>query len=99
MQQRPIKGQVSLPTVSNMDTVHSRYSESNTALHNLKVVRETGSEHAIAFVKCSGRVVAPKESRYTHPPGQAMGPEQPKIKGPFWVVLVFVYSKGAVIRT
>ena len=25
--------------------------------------------------------------------------EMPKIKGPFWVVLVFVYSKGAVVRT
>ena len=24
--------------------------------------------------------------------------EMPKIKGPFWVVLVFVYSKGAVVR-
>ena len=23
----------------------------------------------------------------------------PKIDGPFWVVLVFVYSKGAVVRT
>ena len=25
--------------------------------------------------------------------------EMPKIKGPFWVVLVFVYSKGAIVRT
>ena len=25
--------------------------------------------------------------------------EMPEIKGPFWVVLAFVYSKGAVVRT
>ena len=35
----------------------------------------------------SGSKVAPPEG------------EMPKIEGPFWVVLVFVYSKGAVVRT
>ena len=45
-----------------------------------------------AFLKegiynCLGLGVAPPEG------------EMPKIEGPFWVVLVFVYSKGAVVRT
>ena len=34
-----------------------------------------------------GRTLAPPEG------------EMPKMKGPFWVVLVFEYSKGAVVRT
>ena len=37
-----------------------------------------------------------------HSDGQRVAPpegEMPKINGPFWVVLVFVYSKGAVVRT
>jgi hypothetical protein len=40
----------------------------------------------------------PQESKR----GEEVAPpedEMPKIKGLLWVVLVFVYSKGAVVRT